>query len=299
MSRMGSHMTEFIARLLDEQEREAVLGDLRELGVGQGRAVAEILGLVARRQAAPWVSWHPWFTLLGLIAPLALLLSIVARQCAGQSSVYFWLYLNNFDIDLLRNRGFWYELTHSIPLVLNIFLQLFGCSWTVGFVVGSISKRAPGLNRALFVFALLPGFTVGAPMYLDWRWRSLNRVLHSPALSEAHAALSAGVFYRFIFPAILVVILVAAPSLWGLREGLGANKLGHALRVTVWIICGIAIARILEQNTPLWLLSPSHVRVLLRYLAYVPPASVLLYWPVLYLLGKTAVRRVRPKAIAC
>lgn len=297
VSRVCAYLVDFTAQLLEDQEREAVIGDLRELEIGQGRALRELMGLVARRQVALWMDWRIWLNLLGVIAPLALLVSIMARQSAGESSVYVWLYANNLDLDLLRNGGFWYELAHSLPVVLEILLKLFCCSWTAGFVVGSISARTPRLNRAVLLLALLLGFLVGAPVYLDWRWQSWNQILHLPALPDAHAPLSANMFYRFVFPVIVTLILVVAPSLWGLRDGLGARNLRYALRLAVRSLCVLAVAEMLEQNLPVWVLSPANVRVVQRYGAYVQLSPLLLYWPVAFLLGNAVIRRIQPKRI--
>jgi hypothetical protein len=292
VSRITSRVLEVCAQLLDGEEREAVLGDLHELGIGQGRAVFEILGLVMRRQAAAWADWRPWFRLIGLILPLALLVSIVARQSTGESSVYVWMYANNLDLDLLRNRGFWYELAHCLPFVLNMFLKLFCCSWIAGFVIGCVSMNRPRLNRAMLLLTLVAGVFFGAPAYLNWRWHLFSRATHLAALPDAHAPLAANLFYRVIFPGILALLLVIVPGWWGHREGLKTRYFRRALFVAVWILSIAAIAEMLLQNAPLWLLSPSHSLIVLLYGLHLAFPPVLLYWPVLFLIGNAATKHL-------
>lgn len=295
MREARSYFVDLAAQLLDADEREAVLGDLHESGVKEGKALREILGLVARRQAVLWADWRPWFILLGVIAPLALLISLSARDAVGQSSVYLWLYGSNLDMDLLQNRGFWYELAHTTPFVLDIFVKLFCCSWTVGFAIGSLSARTPRLNRALLLFSLLLGISFGAPMYFDWWRRSWSRALHLPALPDVNSPVSASMFYGHLLPVILQLIFVVAPSLWGLRQGLVARDFHRALRVGVWTLCSVAFAEMLLHNLPVWLLSPQQIPAVMRYEALVRPPAFLLYWPVLFLLGTAVMRKVQLK----
>ena len=60
-----------LLRLLDPVEREVVEGDFLELGVPRVRAIGEVMGLLARRQAAVWLDWRPWIVLAAIVAPFA------------------------------------------------------------------------------------------------------------------------------------------------------------------------------------------------------------------------------------
>jgi hypothetical protein len=182
-SRRGQRITGFCSRpaelaaqLLDPGDREAVLGDLRELGVSQAGALREILGLAARRQAALWANCLPWLSLFALILPLSLLLSVMAKFAAGESSVELWLYANNLDVALLCNYGFWYELAHSVPIVLSIFMKLACWSWTAGFALGLIGAQTAPINRGLLLLALALGGSIAAPAYVAFYWRFFCRV---------------------------------------------------------------------------------------------------------------------------
>lgn len=54
MSRAPWPLVELAARLLERQEREAVLGDLTESGDNTSQAIFGVLGLAARRNAELW-----------------------------------------------------------------------------------------------------------------------------------------------------------------------------------------------------------------------------------------------------
>lgn len=59
MTRTHWALVETVARLLESREREAVLGDLREIGEGAWCGSLDVLGLVIRRQFLHWKSWRP------------------------------------------------------------------------------------------------------------------------------------------------------------------------------------------------------------------------------------------------
>jgi hypothetical protein len=58
-----------IARTLEPELRDAVVGDVAELQMPDRRAVCELLGLVLRRQAPLWKTWRPWLALVGIVGP--------------------------------------------------------------------------------------------------------------------------------------------------------------------------------------------------------------------------------------
>lgn len=133
-------LVEVAARLLQRDEREAVLGDLVEAGESAWQGLLDVLGLVIRRQAGLWKSWRPWLAAFGLAFPGSLLLmgfSVSVSQTYQQ--------LINPTILKVTGRavgpGFWL-------LLCNIFL-LLGWSWTGGFVMGSVSRRTVWVSTAL------------------------------------------------------------------------------------------------------------------------------------------------------
>ena len=282
---------ELAAQLLDPGEREAVLGDLRELGVSQGRALGEILGLAARRQAALWAHCRPWLSLLLLILPFSLLLSVKARFAAGESSVELWMYANNLDVALLGNYGFWYELAHSVPIVLANFLKLFCWSWTAGFVLGLLGSRTAPISRGLLALALVLGGSIAAPAYLAFYWRFFERTLSSlpPAMNDP---VSAVWFYRSLFPLLVQTALVIIPSLVGIHSGQMARAFPKTWRVAFRALAFIAIAELLWQNSFLWVFWSPHLAGKLGGLRQLNMFALVVYWPLLYLLVMGMARRI-------
>jgi hypothetical protein len=127
------------ARLLANDEREAVLGDLEEASESAGRGFMDVSGLVLRRQWELWRSWRPWVAGLGLALPGSLALM-------GISVSLSWSCLRLLGPRTLAGAapahyGF-------LPILCQVLL-LAACSWSGGVVMGSISRRT------LWVSALL------------------------------------------------------------------------------------------------------------------------------------------------
>src|SRR5260370_23090728 len=100
MNRIFWGLVDISSRMLNPEEREVVRGDLAESGEKGSRALRDVLGLVVRRQAALWTDWRPWLTLVRLVVPLGVLLSIASKSTADGSAVYIWMYADNLDRDL-------------------------------------------------------------------------------------------------------------------------------------------------------------------------------------------------------
>lgn len=132
MSRAPWPLVELAARLLERQEREAVLGDLTESGDNTSQAIFGVLGLAARRNAELWKAWQPWVGAFGLALPASFLLM---GASVSVSSTYERLFdAKNFGACAATgNEGYWLLLCHV--------LLLAGWSWTSGFVVGMLSRR--------------------------------------------------------------------------------------------------------------------------------------------------------------
>ncbi len=82
----GWRFVELASRLLECNEREVVLGDLRETAERLCPAVIGVLGLALRRQAHLWKSWRPWLTGFGVALPSSYLLM-------GASLSVAWSYM--------------------------------------------------------------------------------------------------------------------------------------------------------------------------------------------------------------
>jgi hypothetical protein len=133
-------LVEVAARLLEGDEREAVLGDLLETGGSGMRALLDVFGLAVRRKLVLWNDWRPWLASCGMALPGSLLLM-------GFSLSVSRSYQRLLHPTILNATGL--TLGPGLTLLLcNIFL-LIAWSWTGGFVMGSISRRTVRVSAAL------------------------------------------------------------------------------------------------------------------------------------------------------
>jgi hypothetical protein len=205
MTKICRWLVNFVSGMLEPAERDVVRGDLVEAGVTGARALRDVLGLVARRQAALWTGWRPWLALIGLVAPFGILLTLNSRHVADASAVPLWLYLNNWEMAHLTNAGFRLDLAQNFAHIAMECLTLLCSSLAVGFVLGTVSRRAIWVNGALFCMVLLLGELPAIPQ------------------SRYHTAVFALPFYKTIFPWIIQTVLVLVPSLWGMYFGKEKN----------------------------------------------------------------------------
>lgn len=288
MSRFYWWLVDVISRTLDADEREAVRGDLAESGATGRQALRDVFGLVFRRQAALWMHWKPWLTLVFLIVPLSMLLSLASKRTSDGSSVYIWMYAGNWNWDLLKNAGFWYELVHVIWIVLLEYMTLACLSWTCGFVLGSASRRMVQMNGVLLCLALLFGVLLGAPLYLAYYSRYLQHVFTLRRFAADPVAV--GTFYR-VFPVIVQALLVAVPSLWGMHRGAGSARPRLLPGAMLWTAAIMTLALMVIQAPGLgfflgfpkwyWIWQSWPIRLL----------RIAVYWPVAYLAASALSRR--------
>jgi hypothetical protein len=201
MTRICWWLVDVVSRLLETDEREAVRGDFAEVGETGGLALRDLVGLVVRRQTALWAHWRPWLALVGLVAPLGLLLSVVARQWAEGSATYAWLYVNNWTWAYLGSPGARQDLAHYSTGFFVDYLTLCCWSWTSGFVLGSLSRRTLWVNGSVFCLVLFGELVAVRPHHNPF----------NPVFSLT--------FYSVVFPLILRIVLVLLPALWGMRKG--------------------------------------------------------------------------------
>jgi hypothetical protein len=206
-------LVEIAARLLERGEREAVLGDLLETGEGTWRGLLDVLGLVIRRQLLHWKNWQPWLAVFGLALPSSLLLMGVS---VSVSSMYEHL------IDRRTLIGFPQTIHEGLLQLLCSGLLLIGCSWSCGFVVGSLSRRTLWVSIASSCLACL---------FCLVRFRE-------PSLSR------------------LCLFLFLVPAIWGVRRGLRLIRIKPAL--AIFLAIAITTLVILASNRRgLWTLNLS------------------------------------------
>jgi hypothetical protein len=134
---LGWSLVETTAELLEACLREAVLGDLLEAGENAWCALLGVLSLVLRREAGLWKSWRPWLAAFGVSLPASLLLMGVSLSVSqtGQR--------------LLTPSISGAAPASTFLLLMSQLLLLIGCSWSGGYVVGSLSRRTIWVSAVL------------------------------------------------------------------------------------------------------------------------------------------------------
>jgi hypothetical protein len=293
MTRICWWLVERVSRVLEPGERDAVLGDLAESGEASSQALGDVLGLVVRRQFALWMDWRPWLTLVGLFVPLGMLLSIASRITANKSAVYIWMFAHWWNWAYLRIPGFRADLAHYVGVFFLEYMMLVCLSWTGGFVLGSASRRINKVNGVVFCFVLFFGDVLGAPGYFSYFEHYVQARLHISPVPDLNAPVFAGTFFRVLFPLIVQAVLVAVPSLWGIRQGLREAGRHPLLRAILWIAAIASLAALVVQEPGFLLFvvgfkqPGSDLIGLRRFL------QLIVWWPVGYLVASVIVRRWR------
>jgi hypothetical protein len=209
----GWSLTGAASRLLEGEEREAVLGDLCEAGGSAWNGLLDVMELVLRRQAGLWKTWRPWLAGFGLALPASFLLMGVSVSVSNGYRLCAWLLRNCqfFDPKLVQETGL--TVGPRIGFVFCQFVLMIGLAWTVGFVVGRLSRRTLWSSALLCLFPC---------MFCLARFRI-------PEMSRAS------------------LLLFLLPAIWGARCGLRVVriKLGPAvilavaitaLMIRVWVV---------------------------------------------------------------
>jgi hypothetical protein len=275
-------IVDFLSQFLEPAERDAVRGDLAESGTSALRAFNGILGLVFRRQIAVfsplWEDWRAWGTLIFVVIPLSILLSIAATEAARGSAVYFWMYLNNWDWALLTNQGFWYTLGNSTLFLCKGFLLLVCWSWSAGILLGAIARGFIRLNARLFVVSLVSCTVFATPAYLDrWTWH-----VSRPVSSDPNGVVFALEFYRNLLPPLLACALVALPVVSALRSRFTLEDRTVALRFVLYAAALLSLlAMSLREPVVLLILHATWWRSARNFwpVRFLPFAS---FWPLAY-----------------
>jgi hypothetical protein len=124
-----SSLAEMATFLLAPKDRDAVLGDLAEMGAGGWSALGSVLGLVVRQRMEVWRAWQPWVAGSVALAGSLLLLS-----------VSFGLSVDSRHL-LRGERGFGSVLCEA--------LLMLSWAWTNGFVVGALSGKTRWVSGIL------------------------------------------------------------------------------------------------------------------------------------------------------
>jgi hypothetical protein len=275
-------LAEIVSRVLEPEERDVVRGDLVELRETGLQALRDVLGLVGRRQVALWGSWQPWLVLIGLIVPIGLLLSLVSNRVAHVSSVYSWMYFNNWDWALLQHRAFWITLAQTIELLSPGALALLCLSWAAGFMLGTLSRRTLPVNGALFCFVLLFGEFVAVPRYLEFQLNFFQNTLGQDIHLHENDPVSSLMFYKIVFPLLVQIVLVLLPAVWGMYKSFRGTAVPLLLR-TILFAPALAILAVLAATQAIWWIAVTTDNgVWLRQSWQTPPLLFAAAGPIIY-----------------
>jgi hypothetical protein len=203
MIRADWALVEYASRLLEPNEREAVLGDLLETGENAWRALFDVLGLALRRQTILWNTWPPWLAAFGLAMPCSFLLM-------GFSLSVSRTYQQLFDPPFVKITGL--SVAPGFTLFLcNAFL-LLAWSWTGGFVVGKLSRRTVWVSAA---FSFVPCLFCLARFRVESLSRFCLLLFLLPAIWGLHRGLKlAQIKLRSAILLALAVTILTIPT-WG------------------------------------------------------------------------------------
>jgi hypothetical protein len=228
MTRIGCRVVGHLTRLLNEDEREVVRGDLAECHTPAGRALREVLGLVLRRQAALWFAVEPWLALLTIVLPVGVLLSYASRSWGEGAAEEILLYGRLWDFSYLANPGWRADLISVAARMGAAWLALIGWSWTSGFVLARLSRPTAWLTVTMLCLVVVMA-TLGTNTIAH-----LHRH-HEPSFQH-HMTFA-------VFPRLLRMFLVIAPVVWGARWGArrGALRLIPTV-IGVLLLASVTIA---------------------------------------------------------
>jgi hypothetical protein len=254
-----------LCRRLRPDERDAIMGDLAELGVTDKQAVREVVGFFLARQADSWKDWRPWLALGGLVVPLGVCLSQISLGLSETLSMHlgvYWHFGQHFGTGL--------TIIQETEALSCQALSVIAWSWVSGFGLASLSGRATYANAM--------------PFYLIWFF------------SAAALPLYPFTFGRTALPLILAILLFLLPSLSGMRYGLRLRtlSLGHA----VLLAAVVAALTILTTWTAGWwqtalqILSEGTWHETVSWQDRILPFAVV-SWPALYILAVASSRRRR------
>jgi hypothetical protein len=223
-----------ISRLLEPDEREAVLGDLAEMHATTAEYLRGVTGIVTRRQLAFWKDWRPWVGLVGYALPLGWLLGRMTRTLASTSATYSWLYFNNWTWSFVTIPGARRDLAHYAVHFFMCFVLLAAWSWTAGVALTSLSRRVLAIVGTFFFATVLV---------------ELSRV-PSAFGNDGNLVVFTLLFYRVLWPAILFSVLVVLPAVLGMSRSVHAHSLSVIQAVilttlmlvtTMWLFAGVNI----------------------------------------------------------
>jgi hypothetical protein len=297
ISRKSWPVVLWLSGFLGQDEREAALGDLTELGGSHSKAIVDVLGLVLRRRTAVLLDLRLWLAVAFVVLPISYLLSAIAQTTAGEAAVYSWMYLNNLDWALMRNSGFWFVLGETASNFGITCLVLACWSWSAGFLIGRLPNAILRAGRNAFIVLLAASFLADAPALFIHYWFFWHGLPLRPSLPDYIAPVTANIFYHLFFPWIVLTILVILPAFSGIRQGDGSLLLGRKKRVVLMSAAGISVLTMLTQPPGFGLLlGTAGMEWLWRNRNAMQVLQLSCFWPMFYFIAIGLGRYRRRKA---
>ena len=280
--RTGWWLADAALQFLDAGERDAVRGDLAECGAGGWRALREVLGLVVRRQAACWMECQPWLAVVAIVLPIGLMLSHASRWWADDA-VFTTLQYRLLEWSRVGNPGWRSDLFLPAWAALTCGASLAGWSWTSGYVLASLSRRAVWITVGLFALVVFLG------------------TLGTTTIVRTHSGVFAEHFFAVVFPRLVRVGLVLLPALWGMHcyRHASVSRLALSIGAVSLILLTALTAPFLEGSMTLGRgvfpspveIGPDRLGATADDLRPLWPISLVMLWPTAGILISTLWRR--------
>jgi hypothetical protein len=260
-----------VSRVLEPDERNAVLGDFAESGTTGGKALRDLFSLVARRKAGLYKDWRPWVALLGLAGPLGMLFySGALGSLLGLNLWTQWQYQSRYESGLTASEDLTFFICQSMALIF--------CSWTSGFALASLSRRTIWMLKTVLYF-------VCAAL--------LVAMLRAVVLAVPHGGVL-HLLFRLSPCFLLAAVLCVLPVSLGMRQGREGGT--PSMRIAILLAAATAITIVLAAWTNGWqqtaLVNWSEGQL---HAAPVWPKQLLpialAAWPTVYLISLARFRR--------
>jgi hypothetical protein len=280
MTRITTWLADSLSAWLDADAREAVRGDAEELGRAGPRLVWDLLSVILRRDARVWTHAGPWLALLLVIVPSGFVLSVVSRAWALSMAIYGWLYIQNWTWGYLGSVGARRDTLEVIGTACLQGTSLVLWSWTIGFVIGSLSRRAAPVN-GLFLAVMVCAATTGTTTI--------------GVLNPGNATVFSLFFYRAMVPLCARILLVILPACLGIHRACRPDALSRwsiAWSLAAAIVTGIMVRPLMGALA--YGLVPTSVRTVHQGVpwsrfggwssAVLPLVPFVMAWPIAYLM---------------
>src|SRR5436190_17433314 len=168
--RRRARLLDALSHALEPGQRDAVLGDLTEVGAGDWATLKGLVSLIAREQGRLWLDWRPWLATVTLVLPLSLLVSRLSRHWAEGTALYLTTLASGASLDSLDASVWGVGGDVSLSMVttwvgLNV-ATLCVSSFAGGWALAALAGQAVWIVTVLFYFGAIVATMTGGAMAL-------------------------------------------------------------------------------------------------------------------------------------